>query len=159
DDARFVTDLYQELLGRTPSAAERDAQKALLEGPRFAALNATALNFVRSDEARARVIAGYYQDFLGRAAGAGELADWVEAQRRGATPEQVLAAVLGSPEYLQRAGGTNAAFLDRLYRDLLGRDRDPGSQVFLDALTQNRATREQVAAALLAGDEYRTLFI
>jgi uncharacterized delta-60 repeat protein len=159
DDARFVQDLYQDLLGRTPSAAERDAREAVLEGPRFQALNATALNFVRSDEGRGRVIAGYYQDFLGRSASAAEVAGWVDAERHGATPEHVLALLLGSPEYLQRAGGTNAAWLDQVYRDLLGRDRDAGAQPFLVGLEQGGLTRVQMATILLSSGEYRERFL
>jgi uncharacterized delta-60 repeat protein len=155
DDAQFVADLYQNLLNRTASADERNALRDVMEGDRFRALGATATAFATSDEARGRVIAGYYQTFLGRTAGAAEVAGWVGAQHQGATPEQVLAVIVGSEEYFQRAGGTNAGWLDQLYRDLLGRDRDPGSQPFLDALNENQLSRVQVATILLGSLEYR----
>jgi uncharacterized delta-60 repeat protein len=159
DDVRFVTDLYQDLLGRAPDAPGLAANAQPLDAARAQALASVARAFVGSVENRSAVIAGYYTTYLGRAADAGGVRNWLGLLQRGATPEEVLATILGSDEYLQRAGGTNAAFLDRLYRDVLGRDRDPGSQGFLDALNGGQATRAQVAVGLLSSAEYRTRFV
>src|SRR5262249_47437297 len=114
-----------------------------------------AQGLVGSAEYRRKVVADDYTRLLRRAAGPQEIDLWAAALQRGATQPQVLAALAGSDEYFRQAGGTNAGFLDRLYLDLLGRNRDTGSQPFLDALNQNRASREQVATALLSSTEYR----
>jgi uncharacterized delta-60 repeat protein len=159
ENIRFVTDRYQDLLGRASDAAGLAANTQPLDAARAQTFGDLARGFVGSAERRSAVIAGYYTTYLGRAADAGGVQNWLGLLQRGATPEQVLATILGSEEYFQKAGGTNAASLDRLYRDVLGRDRDPGAQGFLDALNGGQVTRPQVAFGLLASAEYRTRFV
>jgi uncharacterized delta-60 repeat protein len=159
DDVRFVTALYRDLLGRDPDASGLAANTVQLDGARRSAVDNMALGFVTSVENRSNIIAGYYTTFLRRAAGPDEVRVWLARLLGGGTPEQVVAGIAASDEDFQRAGGTNAAWLDGLYRDLLGRDRDPGSQGFLDCLNARTCTREQVAAAVLASPEYRSLFV
>jgi uncharacterized delta-60 repeat protein len=159
DNLTLVTELYKDFLGRTPDPGGLNNLLAPLGPARLAALADLALAFVASPEYRGRVVAGYYTTFLGRTAGAGEVAGWVAELQRGVTPEQVLGLIVGSDEYFQKAGGTNAAWLDRLYRDVLGRDRDSGSQGFLDALNSGQATRVQVALGVLASAEYGTRLV
>jgi hypothetical protein len=50
----------------------------------------------------------------------------------GTTIEQVKAIMLGSPEYFQRAGSTNLAFLQALYHSVLNRALDPAGQAGLE---------------------------
>lgn len=50
----------------------------------------------------------------------------------------------------------NQSYVDHLYLDLLGRRADPaGESYFNRALSQGRLTRSQVAAVLMASEEYR----
>jgi hypothetical protein len=55
-------------------------------------------------------------------------AGFVQALGSGTTIEQVKALMLGSPEYFQRAGSTNLAFLQALYHAVLNRALDPAGQ-------------------------------
>jgi hypothetical protein len=151
DNVRFVTDLYRDLLGRAPDADGLAAHLAGLETARRQALAATARAFVASAEYQSQQIAAYYRTFLGREASPAEVAAWLPVSLREA-PESVLAAVLASDEYTRNAGATEAAWLDALYGDLLGRARTAGETAFLAALDQG-ATPAQVASAVLHSAE------
>jgi hypothetical protein len=68
--------------------------------------------------------ASWYARFLGRpvdAAGSG----WAVALDQGQRPEKLLAALLGSPEYYQRTGGTPENYVQSLFLDLTGRRPTP----------------------------------
>jgi hypothetical protein len=78
--------------------------------------------------------------------------------QRGGTQEQVIRAILSSPEYFQRAG-PNDTWVNQVYRDLLGRDRDPSTQAYIDCLNAQTCNREQVANVVLVGDEYRRVVV
>src|SRR5262249_13580000 len=110
---------------------------------------------LNSVEYRVRFITGAYQKLLGRSPGDAEVAFWLGARQRGATEEDVLAAILGSPEYFQLAGGTNDLWLSRVYQTLLGRGRDSSSQIFLVSLNNGTASRQQVAATIMGSSEFR----
>jgi Domain of unknown function (DUF4214) len=78
----------------------------------------------------------------------------------GATDEDVMAAILGSPEYLStRGGGTNAGFVSAMYQDLLGRAPTAGEQAQWDTAFGAGATRAQVALQVLHSTEFRTRLI
>src|SRR5262249_21181857 len=63
--------------------------------------------------------------------------------------------IAGSPEYLQRGGGSTDGFLSTLYQDVLKRGiDDSGRMAFSKALAAG-ATREQIATAILSSLEYR----
>jgi hypothetical protein len=113
-----------------------------------------------SDEYRSRVVAGYYTTYLGRTASAADIAFWAAALRNGAAAEQVLAGIVASAGYVANAGGTDTAWLDRLYGDLLGREVDAGGRAFfLNALAQGTRTRLQVAAEFLDSPEYEARLV
>lgn len=146
-----VTFLYRNLVQRDPTVGDLQYGRGVL-GDSVVWRN-TAFAIVSSDEAHARLVRGWYTSYLGRAASAADVAYWVGQLAAGQTQQQVQAQILASAEYLSRAGGTNAAFLDKLYQDVLDREPDPGSQVFLDALTSGAATRQQVATIILTSTE------
>jgi hypothetical protein len=146
--------LYTKLLGRNSSQAELTN---LLEG----VLNgyeptrqAIALAIGGSAEAETAVVAGYYTQLLGRTASSGEIMPWVNLLESGGNREQVIAAIVSSPEYFQKQGGSNTNFVDQLYLDLLGRPRSATETGFLDALNNGSATPLQVATAILQSTEY-----
>jgi hypothetical protein len=61
-----------------------------------------ALVILGSTEYRNRLVTRYYETFLGRSAGAGDLGYWVGALAGGARSEQVMALILASEEYYFR---------------------------------------------------------
>lgn len=67
-----------------------------------------------------RLVDYYYRTYLGRAPDP-SAAPWVDQLRRGAAPDSVLASILGSDEYYQRAGSTAEGFMRTLFSDVLGR--------------------------------------
>jgi uncharacterized delta-60 repeat protein len=153
DTERFADAVYHDVLNRVPTAAELQAVEAPLDAARFPVLSSVALGYVTSPEGRGDVIAGYYQQYLGRSAGPGEIQLWLPPQQN-LSPDQVLPLILGSAEYFQKHGSDNAQWLAGVYHDLLGRAPDPGSQPWLDALNRG-APRDQVAALIAASTEYR----
>ena len=73
----------------------------------------------------------------------------------GATVEQVIAAVVGSAEFYQAAGGTNAGFVNAVYGYVLNRAADAGGAGYWTGALNGGAPRSSVAAAILASQEYR----
>jgi hypothetical protein len=76
-----------------------------------------------------QMVAAWYQRYLGRGTDP-YAAAWVNALRGGSSPSSVLAQILGSPEYYQRAGNTPQGFVQRLFLDVLGRGPSPGEWNF-----------------------------
>jgi uncharacterized protein YkwD len=122
---RLVQALYRTALGRAPGAGEVDSWAGVLRGMGVAPV---VNGIERSAEARDRLVRGWYATYLGRRAVGGEERGWVNALLRGATEEQVLAGILGSPEFygrarsLIRSGTADEKFIRALYRLLLKRD-------------------------------------
>jgi hypothetical protein len=64
-----------------------------------------------------RLVRNWYRQYLGRDLDQGG-SGWVSLLENGASPDVVLASILGSDEYWQRAGGTPDGFVRALYMDL-----------------------------------------
>src|SRR5262249_33482109 len=97
--------------------------------------------------------------FLGRAPLASEINTWVPLMRQGATDEQVLAGFAGSAEYYQRAGGTDQAWLNALYHDLLGRGADDaGASQWLQGLASG-ISRTSIAYGFATSAERESMMI
>ncbi len=153
----FVAQVYRDLL-------HREAELAGLAGW----AGALDQGFSRTDivagiegglEYRVGEVEGLYQLYLRRPADDPGLLAAAAFLGSGGTAGQLAAFLAGSPEYFQtRAGGSNDGFLDALYADALGMGRtmDTDGRAAADlALGTGTMTRAQVAAALLASDEYR----
>jgi hypothetical protein len=177
DNGHFLTGLYHDLLSRQADTDGFLGSDSGLETLRSSFLQPTALNFVTSDEARADTIyngaitaqhpaaTGYYATLLGRAASPGEVAVWLQDLKQGATPEQVLAAIVSSLEFFQVTGGNDALFVSALYTNpsILGRSTAPSSAEesgWLSLLSGAELTaRSSIVNAIVHSDEYRTLLI
>jgi hypothetical protein len=96
DDSSLVRALYEDVLGRTGSAAEVQGWVSALQGGLSRA--AVAAGFVNSQESLTLMARGYYNDFLERAGSAAEVQGWVNALQ-SSTPGQVQAAFLASQEF------------------------------------------------------------
>jgi virginiamycin B lyase len=108
----------------------------------------------QSVEYRTDEVQHLYQQFLQRSAEPGGLNGWVSALGSGMTIQQVEAAMAGSPEFFQNAGGTNQGFVTALYSDLLHRAPDPGGQAMVLAALSGGVSRQAVAAAVLSSPEF-----
>ena len=96
----FLDALFQDLLGRPPTAAERASFELALT--RGSSRTDVATDVFESDEARTKQIQGFFQDFLGRAPTQAEVSAFLAQLHGGASLDGVEAAILGSDEY---AGG------------------------------------------------------
>jgi hypothetical protein len=91
--------------------------------------------FTHSTEYFSNLIQADYKQYLGRSATTEEVSAWVADFQHGLTDEQARSGFIGSPEFYAHAGGTNQAWVDALYHNLLGRAPDQaGETSWLQAL-------------------------
>jgi uncharacterized repeat protein (TIGR01451 family) len=128
--------------------------------PSTAAVLAVAANaFTHSDEYYANLVVQDYEQLLHRTPSAAEVSSWVGLLKDGISDEQVLAGFTSSDEYYLQAGGTNQAWLDALYHDVLGRDPDAaGEAAWLQTLASG-ASRFSVAYAIAASVEHEASIV
>jgi Domain of unknown function (DUF4214)/RTX calcium-binding nonapeptide repeat (4 copies) len=153
----YLTDVvqqaYQRFLRRGAEPAGLNVWVAFLQqGHTLEQMQAGVLGSpeyfqVRGGGTNAGFLAALYQDALGRGLDASGQAAFGAALANGATPGQVAAVVLNSPEGRQDA-------VQGFYRQLLGRPADAaGLNGFVNALQQG-ATDQQVLAAIDGSDEF-----
>jgi photosystem II stability/assembly factor-like uncharacterized protein len=159
DNGRFITGVYHDELNRPADTTGFINFSGAIDAGRAGALLPVATGIVTSDEARGNLVAGFYSltqglgtrselpigDLLKRAPSAAEIANWVASLKAGATPQQVIQAIAASVEYFNRAGQSNAAFVEQLYLDLLARDSDAA----------NAQLRSAAVGLLVGSAEYR----
>jgi hypothetical protein len=95
----YITGLYRDVLNRAPSTAELAGWETALDSGTSRA--SVAVAFLTSQEYRTNLVQADYLTFLLRPADSGGLAAWVNALNAGATDQQVLAQIFGSPEGYQ----------------------------------------------------------
>jgi hypothetical protein len=156
--AHFVTGLYFDLLHRQPQVPEVASWMALMDTT-GASRGQVASSFLGSGEYQSGVIVNDYQTFLGRSPEAGVVPAWLTAMQQGLTAQPLLASLLSSNEYYQKQGGTNAAWLTGLYRDLLGRQPDVAGLAAWNQALQGGKSRDDVARAFVYSGEADTQLV
>jgi hypothetical protein len=151
---RFVAASFAVLLGRPADGNTLFQLGAALDQGTLTRYQLTQA-LTASDEHRALVVRGLYRRLLGRDADPGALNALVPLMAQGITPEQVEALLVSSPEYFNHAGGTNDAFLRRIYQDVFGRPIDPGAEAALGDQMARGASQLAVALELVFSDEGR----
>jgi hypothetical protein len=155
-DSQWLTGVYLTLLNRQPDAAGYTAGLLQTESIYGYGRYNDADDRVSRLEYRQKLVTGFYMTFLGRSPTAAELNDGVN-MTYDFTDAGVEASLLITPEYFNKAGGTNSAWLDAIYQALLGRAPSSSeSSAALMALTNDTTTLNQVAVDILRTDEYRT---
>jgi uncharacterized delta-60 repeat protein len=118
----WVTGMYHDLLGRTPSAGEVQGWvNALNNG---ASPSAVAFGFAASKERETQRVVLNYQTYLGRTASQAEIDLWTNGFVNGLSNEEMVARFVGSPEYFnnpQKGQGDWALWVRAAYRDVLAR--------------------------------------
>lgn len=160
--ATFVQNLYRELLGRAPDPQGQAAWLSRLQqGGNSAGSRASVVQaFLSSPEYLRHWVSCVYENFLNRAPDAAGLQYWVQQLNRPAAPgagideQAVVAAILGSSEYLGLNGGTAQGWIGGLYQDVLGRAADPGGSAYwIQQASQQGVQRNQLALAFLDSPE------
>lgn len=151
--ATFVDQAYQRLGGRQPTDDEAARwRSALRSQPR---LNLTE-ELVHTQYFAGVLVDDLYLAALGRPADAEGRQYWVDTMAQGLKYEHLGTLFYGSPEYVNRAGGTNSAFVASLYRKILGREPDAeGRSYWLGLLDGQRAAPADVANAFYRSVESR----
>jgi hypothetical protein len=96
-----------------------------------------------------------FRRYLRRAADAGGRSYWITSIRNGKSLTQFRAQLLGSNEYFTKAGGTNAAFVTKVYQDVLGRTPDAGGAAYWTAKADAGLDRGLIARQFLNAAESR----
>jgi hypothetical protein len=125
--AAWVTGMYKDLLGRTPSDAEVQGWVNALNAGTPA--SAVAFGFAASRERESQRVRFNYQTYLGRSPRQDEVDLWVNAFVGGLTNEDMVGGFVGSPEYYQnpnKGKNNEAAWVARAYLDVLFRPASVG---------------------------------
>ncbi|HVX12510.1 MAG TPA: S8 family serine peptidase [Pirellulales bacterium] len=148
--AAYINAIYETVLGRAADESGLNNWVTMLGD------GLSRLNFVKllwdSAEHRAQQVAGYYQEFLHRSAGASEINYWVGVFEAGASETSVAGDFMLSPEYLD-SQSSNSAFIQQVFQDLLGRSADATSVTSLSNELNSGLTRSQLVDIVLASPE------
>jgi hypothetical protein len=151
-DQKFVTQAYEDVLGRAPSRAEYTNWLKFIEA-RGSRMQFAAF-LTSSAEYKNKLVEGWYMQFLRRDASSTEIATGANLLLNGATDKQIIAILIASDEYYRRAGGTDELFLRQVYADLLGRAPSPGETNAIIAVLLVNPTRSSIAGQVLGSVEY-----
>lgn len=142
-DERWIRSAYEDFLQRAPR--QEEVSRALTELQNGNSRDDVVMRLATSPQWALRTVTDFYLSVLGRAPDPGGLDGWaasiVFSQR---TVAQVAAAFYASPEYYQRLGGTDTAWVRDLYSALLHREPDSAGFSFWVARTATHG-RESVA--------------
>jgi hypothetical protein len=123
-------------------------------------LGTAALRFTESTEHYTDLLLNDYRRLLGRTPSQNEISSWLtDIARAGLTDEQVMAEFLASDEFYQDVGGSNKAWVDAVYQQVLGRQADPGGQSFwLQTLVSGKSLYA-VAEDITASTEHENALV
>jgi photosystem II stability/assembly factor-like uncharacterized protein len=139
DDGRFVSGLYNDILGRAVDTGSFLAFVSQIDAARFSVLAGFANSFVLSQPARAQLITDLFGssstppsalglgDLLGVSLTPDQANAYVALLNQGVSVETIIDSLVSSPDYFNqsRAGhtvnGLDANFVTQLFLDLLGR--------------------------------------
>ncbi|HVA45760.1 MAG TPA: DUF4214 domain-containing protein [Pirellulales bacterium] len=147
----YVQAAFEQVLGRQPDQASLASFVNALDNGM--SRTTFAMTLTHSDEYYDDVISRAYQHFLGRSPDSSGLQYWDLQMRAGLTDEQLEAQFIGSPEYYQHSGGTDKAWVDHMYFDLLGRSPDVQGETYWVAALAGGAARSSVALGFAASAE------
>jgi hypothetical protein len=146
----FVRSLYVDILGRQADNFGLNHYTTQLQS---GTARSDIVNAIwNSTEHLGRMVDGLYGHYLHRRAEAGGRAYWVARMAGGDTVDDVAQAMLSSAEYSARFS-SSGAFVDALYRDVLGRNADTvGRNAWVASLNAG-TSRANVVNAFMASTE------
>lgn len=128
----FVRQQYFDFVGRAPTASEAAAQaKALRLGTATPQEVIRTLRAMPGLQSRRAAVTRLYRAYLARTPDFGGLEHWVSRLQAGVPLARVSSAFAGSSEFARRYGNLgDTAFVDRVYRNVLGRPADPAGRAY-----------------------------
>ena len=154
-----MTSLYTNLFKRNPDSAGLANSLNTLLAAYQPQRQAEAMAVQTTLEFRRDLLASLYRTYLRRSPTPNELTRFAARLGGSLSDESIIVMLLASDEYFQNpnlGGSSNSIWLNQVYRDLFGRDRDPASDAFLSGLNNGTMTRAQVVATLVSSQEYRS---
>jgi len=143
---RWVSELYRDLLGREVDASGLAHWTTMLSGGATRA--EVVLGIEQTPEYLSDEVRAAFQQYLHRDADAAGMDYFVGMLAHG-TIEQLDEALLSSDEYyIVRGGGTNDGFFNALFQDLLNRPVDAATLRWLNTLSSEGTSRQQVVSAV-----------
>ena len=164
-DGTFVDLVYANVLGRTADPGGRaywvgQLQQGVSRGEVMIGFAESAEYVDRTqtvaapDTAETRIVRLYRAFFL-RDPDAGGLAYWADQLRSGVPLETVAEAFAGSAEFQNRYGSLgNAAFVDLVYTNVLGRSADAGGAAYWSGLLGSGTSRGTVMVGFSESAEF-----
>lgn len=148
---KFINAAYHDLLGRAPDSTGLDYWAGQLDSgsPR----GQIAKSLTHSDEYFSTIVKPAYLSYLGRAADKDGLSFWISQMQSDLTDERLEASFIGSPEFYAYAGGTDLAWVDAMYADLLGRTADAQGETYWTHQLASGANRTDVSYGFAASLE------
>jgi Domain of unknown function (DUF4214) len=145
----FLAAVYQDLLGRAPSAQELSNGEAFLASHSRSQL---VQAIFPSHEYRIGLIRSDYHALLHRAPTGAEKDAFLQLLQNGGTDEDILVAIVSSPEYAPDP------WVQTAYQDLLHRGPDPTELSAAGAFLDDHS-RGVFAGHIMGSDEYRMLLV
>lgn len=112
-----------------------------------------------TDEYRGLDVDRTFTRFLRRTVDPSGRAYWINSIGNGKALWRFRAQLFGSNEYFTKAGGTNAAYLDKVYFDVLGRPIDPSGKAYWGKKLDGGADRGSVALNFINSTEFRRFVV
>jgi hypothetical protein len=161
----FVYQAYLDVLGRPVDLGGLNYWTGLLNSG--TSRTAVVAGIQASPEYLVRTINSVYQTYLGRPADQNGINFGIQVLTNQAilipgasVLDQLKAVIIGSPEYFQNHGGTNAGFLAGVFLDVLNRPIDPqASAYFQGLLAQPGNNRTLIAKQILTTPEAKSVLV
>ena len=121
--AKIAVSMPKTAAPTTTATSPKEQRSGMIRGTR----SAVAVSFLTSDEFRADLINGWYQQYLGRTADVSGANTWLAQMRQGTTQEQVQVALITSAESQREVsdqflfGQPQVSFVYGLYATVLQR--------------------------------------
>jgi hypothetical protein len=147
----YIQALYNTVLAEVAGPADLAFWLGVLNGSGRAAV---VQGIEASAPARLRVAEGWFQQYLGYTPALATAQQWADLLLTHSR-EEVLAEFLATPTYYASAGATDAGFVNKLYRDLLGHDAGPNEMQAALGSVLPQVGRSGLAWLLLTSAEYR----
>ena len=155
---RFVCHVYFDALGRTPDSGGFNYWVGKLNKgtPR----STMASSYLGQPESLRKVADRAYVLYLGRHGTNTELTNWAtKLKAKSVSTQDIRISVLASSEYYAHTGGTNASYVQQMFRDVFRRNVDSSGLAYWTGQLSSGKTRTNVATRFLAEPEGRRKII
>ncbi|WP_426574026.1 fibronectin type III domain-containing protein [Aquihabitans sp. McL0605] len=155
----MVDRFYLDMLGRAPTAPERSTAIAQLgAGTQTPGGLVASLRFDTDNVNNVDPVTRLYRAYFLRIPDKGGLVYWIAQRRKGRTLKYISDSFAQSSEFKTKYGSlTNRGYVERVYRNVLGRDGEvSGVDYWTSRLDKRTATRGQVMTGFSESHEYLT---